>query len=67
MNCTECFMRDGNPARVADFVINGQSLCQKHAHVAIRYRSQAPLYYTWQLDDEMEPRLESADPNRSFL
>lgn len=66
MNCTECFMRDGNPTRPADFVINGQSVCQKHTHVVIRHRGQAPLYYTWQDDSDAEPRLEAADPQRSF-
>lgn len=56
LNCTECFMRDGQH-RSADFVLNGQSVCQKHAHVVIRSRGQAPLAYTWWNDWE-EPVLE---------
>jgi len=62
LNCVECFMRDGNPTRHADFVVNGQSLCQKHVHVGIRERGQAPLAYTWHNDWE-EPALEPIDLN----
>jgi hypothetical protein len=58
LNCVECFMRGGNPGRPADFVVNGQSLCQKHVHKAIRERGQSPLAYTWAAPDD-EPVLES--------
>lgn len=56
LNCTECFMRDGKH-RSADFVLNGQSVCQKHTHVVIRERGQSPLAYTWAAPDD-DPVLE---------
>lgn len=56
LNCTECFMREGKH-RSADFILNGQSVCQKHTHVVIRERGQSPLVYTWHNDWE-EPVLE---------
>lgn len=40
-------MRDGNPGRPADFIVNGQSVCQKHVHVVIRERGQGQMAYTW--------------------
>lgn len=47
VNCAECFMRDGNPSRHADFIVNGQSVYQKHVHVVIRERGQGQMAYTW--------------------
>lgn len=57
LNCAECFMRDGNPGRPADFIVNGQSVCQKHVHVVIRERGQGQMAYTWGAP-EGEPLME---------
>lgn len=56
MNCIECLIVRGEH-KPAEFVVNGQSVCQKHIHVVIRTRGQAPLLYTWSAPD-MEPTLE---------
>ena len=56
MNCIECLIRDGLH-KAAEFVVNGQSVCQKHIHAVIRTRGQAPLLYTWSAPDQ-EPTLE---------
>lgn len=66
MNCIECFSHDGNPAQPADFIVNGQSMCQKHVHLAVRERGQAPLLYTWHGSPDAGPTLQAADPLRSF-
>jgi hypothetical protein len=34
MNCVECFCQHGQ-LREAMFVLNGQSVCQAHAHVVV--------------------------------
>lgn len=59
LNCAECFMRDGQH-RGADFVINGQSMCQRHSHLAIRERGKVPPTYTWHNDWE-NPELMTTD------
>lgn len=56
LNCVECFMRDGQPNRPAAFVINGQSVCQKHSPLVIRTRGQVAPTYTW-VNDWEEPAL----------
>lgn len=55
MNCIECFMRDGHSAP-AEFIINGQSMCQKHVHRAARAQDEKPPTYTWSLGHN-EPTL----------
>lgn len=60
LNCTECFMR-GNGLRTADFVLNGQSLCQSHTHVAVIDRGQAQLAYTWSDVEDEEPVLKPVE------
>jgi hypothetical protein len=50
LNCTECFMSDGK-LREANFVLNGQSVCQKHTPCVIRERGQSALVYTWPTPD----------------
>jgi hypothetical protein len=60
LNCTECFMSDGK-LREANFVLNGQSVCQKHTPRVIRERGQSQMAYTWAAP-EGEPQLEPIDP-----
>lgn len=52
VNCVECFMRDGEPSRHADFIVNGQSVCQSHVKDTIRTRGEAAPTYTWHNDLE---------------
>lgn len=50
LNCVECFMRDGQH-RAADFVLNGQSVCQRHTHVAVADKGDAARLYVWDDDN----------------
>ena len=54
MRCVECHMRDGGKWVEADFVINGQSLCQRHSHVAITDPGKQASTYTWDTSDDMD-------------
>lgn len=61
VNCVECFHREGQ-LRAADFVCNGQSVCQRHLHVAIADRGDAARLYVWDEgnpDIDAEPVIES--------
>lgn len=61
LNCVECFHREGK-VRTADFVCNGQSVCQSHLHVAIVDRGDVARLYVWDEgnpDIDAEPVIES--------
>lgn len=47
-------MREGGKWVDADFVVNGQSLCQRHVHLAITEPGKRPPTYTWDSDSESE-------------
>lgn len=55
LRCIECFLHEGK-LNAADFVVNGQSVCQKHVHVTVVDRAHGPMAYTWHNDFE-EPAL----------
>lgn len=55
MNCIECFTQDQH-FMPADFIINGQSMCQKHVHRAVRAQDEKPSTYTW-TPGHNEPKL----------
>lgn len=55
-------MREGKH-RTADFVCNGQSVCQSHMHVVIADRGDITRVYVWDEgnpDIDAEPVIESA-------
>ena len=55
-------MREGQ-VRTADFVCNGQSVCQSHMHVVIAHRGDTARVYVWDEgnpDIDAEPVIESA-------
>lgn len=65
LNCVECFMREGQH-RTADFVCNGQSVCQRHVHVVVADRGDTARLYVWDEgnpDIDAEPVIESVRPN----
>ncbi|MBO0676832.1 hypothetical protein JRC04_05085 [Mycolicibacterium sp. S2-37] len=49
LNCIECFCRAGIH-RDAVFVVNGQSVCQKHISIVIAAMGKTKAY-TWALSD----------------
>lgn len=62
LNCVECFHREGQ-LHTADFVCNGQSVCQKHVHVVIADRGDIARLAVWDVgnpDIDAEPVFESA-------
>ncbi len=64
LNCVECFMRD-HQMRTADFVCNGQSVCQHHMHVTIADRGDTSRMCMWDEgnpDIDAEPVIESVRP-----
>jgi len=68
MGCVECFTRDGDPSRAARFVVNGQSLCQTHVHVAVRELGEGPKTYAWPKDGgDSEPSLKPESSSRDTV
>lgn len=57
INCSVCFIDEGNPSRHADFIVNGQSVCQKHVCMVVIDRGEEPRFWTW-VGDLEEPVLE---------
>ena len=50
LHCIECLVT-GEGKRRAEFVVNGQSVCEKHVRVAVRHRGQTERAYTFSAPD----------------
>lgn len=50
LNCIECFAAAGKKRR-AEFVVNGQSVCERHVLAPVRDRGEGPYAYTYGTPD----------------
>ncbi len=57
LHCIECLVTGAGKQR-AEFIVNGQSVCEKHVSVAVRDRGQTDRAYTYSAPDG-QPVLET--------